>query len=150
MILNSLLGEQVRASFQRLQQGVEQWQEQAQSVDTYGVSGETFPAVNIGESAEAWHVYVFAAGIDRESLQVSLQNNALLIKGQRKPVLNAEEQGQHYYRRERFSGAFRRSVQLPDCIDAEHITARYQDGVLSITVAKDPSTHPRRIAVESA
>lgn len=147
-MVTGLLGEQVRSSLHRLQQEADQWFNRAWAVNTYGYAGEQFPPVNIGETPEAWHIYAFAPGIDQDSLNVSLQHNALLIEGHRKAMLNSEETGQHYYRRERFSGPFRRLIQLPDTIDPEQITAHYKEGILSVTVAKQASVRPRRITVQ--
>ena len=103
-----------------------------------------FPAVNLGASPAQVDVYVFAAGMDADKLDISLQQNLLSISGERKVELPEEAQ---VYRNERFNGAFRRVVTLPEDIDPEQVNATYRDGVLHITVKRREEAKPRRIEV---
>ncbi len=103
-----------------------------------------FPAVNLGASPDRVDVYVFAAGMDADKLDISLQQNLLSISGERKVELPADAQ---VYRNERFNGAFRRVVTLPEDIDPDRVEASYRDGVLHITVQRREEAKPRRIQV---
>jgi len=104
----------------------------------------TFPPVNVGSTAERVDVYLFAAGLDPKSLDLSIQQNLLVVAGSRRvPV--AEEAD--YYRRERFDGDFRRVVSLPDDVDPNRVDAKYRDGVLQITVQRREAARPRQITV---
>jgi len=104
----------------------------------------TFPAINAGSNPDSVTVYVFAPGIDSKSLDVSLQENVLTVTGQRDiPV----EQNAIYYRQERFGGAFRRVVTLPEDVDPDKVEASYKDGIVQITVQRRESAKPRQIEI---
>jgi HSP20 family protein len=109
------------------------------------VARGTYPPINIGATPEQVDVYVFAAGIDPASLDISIQQNLLTVAGERKAD---GEEGAQYYRRERFDGAFRRALTLPEDVDPERVSAQYRDGLLHISVARRESTQPRQIEVK--
>ncbi len=103
-----------------------------------------FPPLNVGSTPERVDVYLFAAGLDPKSLDISIQQNLLVVAGDRKlPV----EEAADYYRRERFEGGFRRVVTLPDDADPDRVEAKYRDGVLQITVQRREAARPRQISV---
>jgi HSP20 family protein len=104
----------------------------------------TFPPLNIGATPERVDVYVFAAGLDPKSLDLSIQQNLLSVAGSRKVEVN---ENANYYRRERFDGDFRRVISLPDDLDPERVDAKYRDGVLQITIPRRESARPRQITV---
>lgn len=103
----------------------------------------TFPPINVGSKGDRVDVYVFAAGIDPKALDISIQQNLLVISGHRASVA----QEGNYYRRERYDGEFRRAISLPDDVDPERVDAKYRDGVLQVTVRRRESTQPRQITV---
>jgi HSP20 family protein len=104
----------------------------------------TFPPINVGATPERVDVYLFAAGVDPKSLDISIQQNLLAVSGERKvPVDEAAD----YYRQERFDGEFRRVITLPDDVDPDRVDAKYRDGVLQITVQRREATRPRQITV---
>jgi HSP20 family protein len=105
----------------------------------------TFPPINVGSTPERVDVYLFAAGLDPRSLDLSIQQNLLTVSGSRK--LQADGAAE-YYRRERFDGDFRRVVTLPDDVDPERVDAKYRDGVLQISVQRRESARPRQIEVK--
>ncbi len=109
------------------------------------VTTGTYPAINIGASPKQVDVYVFAAGLDPASLDISLQQNLLSIAGQRRESL---PEGVQLYRRERFNGEFRRVLTLPEDVDPDQVEASYRDGVLHLTVARREEVKPRRITVK--
>jgi HSP20 family protein len=104
----------------------------------------TFPAVNVASSTDAVNVYVFAPGIDAKSLEISLQQNVLTVDGRREP---AEDSNATYYRNERFDGAFRRVIALPEDVDPEKVEASYRDGIVEIRIQRHESSKPRRIEI---
>jgi HSP20 family protein len=104
----------------------------------------TFPPVNVGSTPDRLDVYVFAAGLDPKTLDISIQQNLLAVSGSRR--LETQETAD-YYRRERFDGDFRRVISLPDDVDPDRVEARYRDGVLQITVQRRESARPRQITV---
>lgn len=105
----------------------------------------TYPAINVGASPERVDVYVYAAGVDPKTLDVSLQQNLLSISGERSIDLPEEAQ---LYRNERFSGTFRRTITLPEDVDPEEVNATYRDGLLHITVQRREAVKPRHIEVK--
>jgi HSP20 family protein len=109
------------------------------------VTGEAFPAFNVGESPDAVHVYMFAPGLDPKTLDLSIQRNLLTIAGERR--IEEPKAGAEVYRRERFSGTFRRVLSLPEEVNPELVNAVYHDGVLGITIAKKETAKPRQIPV---
>ena len=107
-----------------------------------------FPFVNVGETDDAVNVYVFAPGMSKDDLELSIENNTLLIHGKRQ--WPEEQQGRTYYRRERFAGEFNRAIRLPEGVDADKVQAHMQDGVLSIRLEKLAEQRPRRIEIQAA
>ncbi len=110
------------------------------------VAHGTYPPINIGATPERVDIYVFAAGLDPQALDISIQQNLLTIAGKRE--LPPTEEGRNYYRQERFSGAFRRVVTLPDDVDPERVEARYDNGVLQLQVQRRAAARPRQITVK--
>ncbi|QBQ56096.1 Hsp20/alpha crystallin family protein [Nitrosococcus wardiae] len=105
----------------------------------------TYPPINVGSTPDQVDVYLFAAGLDPKSLDISIQQNLLTVAGERK--LSTEE-GVNYYRKERFDGTFRRVVTLPEDVDPDQVSARYRDGVLHVTIQRRESAKPRQIEVK--
>ncbi len=109
------------------------------------VAAGTYPAINVGASPKQVDVYVFAAGVDPKSLDISLQQNLLTLSGDRKIEL---PEGAQAYRRERFNGSFKRVITLPDDVDPDKVNATYKDGVLHITVQRREELQPRKIEIK--
>ncbi len=109
------------------------------------VARGTYPPINIGSTPDQVDVYLFAAGIDPKSLDISIQRNLLTIDGERR--LNVEE-GADYFRNERFSGEFHRVITLPDDVNPGAVEANYRDGILRITIQRHEATKPRQIEVK--
>ena len=104
----------------------------------------TFPPINVGATPERVDVYLFAAGLNPKSLDISIQQNPLAVSGERKvPV----DETADYYRQERYDGEFRRVITLPDDVDPDRVDAKYRDGVLQITVQRREAVRPRQITV---
>lgn len=107
----------------------------------------TFPPMNVGVTPERVDVYVFAAGIDPASIDLSIQQNVLSISGRRDAPEGGDDKAA-YYRRERFTGEFRRAVTLPEDVDPERVEAKYRDGVLQVTIQRREAARPRRVPVQ--
>jgi HSP20 family protein len=104
-----------------------------------------FPPINVGFTPERVDVYVFAAGLDPKSLELTIQQNLLIVAGNRPAPAEASAD---YYRRERFDGEFRRVVTLPDDVDPDRVDASYRDGVVHVTVQRREASRPRQISVK--
>ncbi len=86
-------------------------------------------------------------GVKLEDVNITVQDRVLTISGERKVEEETERGG--YYVRERRHGSFRRSMTLPEGVDEESIRARFQDGVLEVTLEGAAAVRePRRIQVE--
>ena len=105
----------------------------------------TFPPINVGATPERVDVYLFVAGVDPRTIDVSVQQNLLSVSGSRKLTANPDAE---YYRRERFDGDFHRVIALPDDADPDRVDARYQEGVLHITVQRRQAAKPRQIQIQ--
>jgi len=109
------------------------------------VARGTYPPINLGATSEGVDVYLFAAGLDPKTLDISIQQNLLTVAGERN--LEIPENVEHY-RRERFSGPFRRVISLPEDVDPEKVDALYVDGVLHIAIQRREASRPRQIEVK--
>src|SRR5207244_10199534 len=88
----------------------------------------SFPALNIGTTAEAVEIYAFAPGIDASTLDVTVDKGLLTISGERKAAPQEEGAKQTVYASERPQGSFRRVVSLPEDADPERVQASYTNG----------------------
>jgi HSP20 family protein len=109
------------------------------------VARGTYPPINVGATAEKVDVYLFAAGLDPAALDISIQRNLLSVAGERRAAV---QEGVEYYRRERFSGPFRRVVTLPEDVDPDRVEAHYRDGILQVSVQRREATRPRQIHIK--
>jgi HSP20 family protein len=103
-----------------------------------------FPPANVGATPERVDVYLFAAGMEPKSLDISIQQNLLVVSGARTVPVNEQAD---YYRKERFDGEFRRVIVLPDDVDPDRVDATYRDGVLHVTIQRREAARPRQISV---
>ena len=142
----------------RLQGVLDQVRRPAGVSSIRALSGASFPAINVGSTPEAVEVMALAPGVDPAALQITVDRGLLVIAGERKAAAvngTAQPEGQqqparqdvNVYARERFTGAFRRVLSLPEDADAARVEATYRDGLLRISVAKRESSLPRRIEV---
>lgn len=113
-----------------------------------GLGNGRFPALNVGGTPESVEIYAFAPGVDPASLDVSLDRGVLSISGERRSELPGREEKATVHIDERFAGRFRRVLSLPEDIDAETMSAAYQDGVLHVSVKRRAAPQPRRIAIQ--
>jgi HSP20 family protein len=109
-----------------------------------------FPPINMGSSPDAVEIYAFAPGVDIEKVDVSVDRGLLTIAGERNTALPADSDKVSIFAAERFDGAFRRVVSLPEDADPTRVEARYRDGILRIVVPKRESSKPRRIEVKES
>jgi HSP20 family protein len=105
-----------------------------------------YPPVNISEDHD--HIYVRAElpGVQAADLAITLQDNSLILRGERK--IPAEAKQVNYHRRERESGFFRRIVALPSQVRGDKVEATCKDGILTIKLAKPEEVKPRKIEVK--
>lgn len=107
-----------------------------------------FPALNVGTWAEALEIYAFAPGIDPGSIDVTVEKGLLTLSGERKSA-GQQSRDATVYAKERFEGAFRRVVSLPEDADPGRVEASYRNGVLKVVVHRLEAAKPRQISVKS-
>jgi HSP20 family protein len=83
-----------------------------------------------------------------EDVKLTVENNVLTIRGERKEERKSENEQVH--RSERVYGMFERSFALPNTVDPERIDARYENGILRITIPKAERARPREIPVRGS
>lgn len=111
------------------------------------LAGAAFPIINVGTTAETVEVMALAPGLDASTLQLTVDRGLLIIAGERKNESPPQGAQTTVYAQERFDGAFRRVVNLPEDADPAKVDASYRDGILRVTVAKRETSKPRRIEV---
>jgi len=111
------------------------------------LNGASFPTLNVGATRDAIEVMALAPGLDPASVQVTVDRGLLVIAGERKNQVPEAGDRTSVYAQERFTGAFRRVVSLPDDADPGQVDATYRDGVLRVTIAKRESSKPRRVEI---
>jgi HSP20 family protein len=107
-----------------------------------------FPPMNVWTNSEGAVVTVELPGVNPEQIEVSVVGDTLTLRGKR--VAEDLPEGARYQRRERFQGEFARSLQLPFTIDADHVEAQYENGILTITLPRAEADKPKRITVQAA
>ena len=100
--------------------------------------GATVPAINVIENEKDYRVDVAAPGMTKEDFDIHVgEGNQLVISMEKKSENNEKgKEGEKYLRREFAYTAFRQAFDLPDNVDAEHISAAMENGVLEITLPK--------------
>lgn len=105
------------------------------------------PPVDIQERGNEYQIKAELPGIDPQDVDVRVEGNTLIIRGERKQ--EEEETGTNFFRRERNYGSFMRAFTLPETIDADHIKATAKGGLLTITVPKTAPGRTSRVEVQS-
>jgi HSP20 family protein len=103
------------------------------------------PPVDVYEDEHNIMLKIEVPGIDEKDIDVRMENNTLTIHGERK--FEKEEKEENFRRVERLYGSFTRSFTLPNSVDAEHVSANYDKGMLKITLAKKAEAKPKQIKV---
>ena len=101
-----------------------------------GWNGHFSPDMDVSESDRQIEVTAELPGMDGKDIEITLTDSVLTVKGEKRSKSEEEDKDKRYYRLERSYGAFRRSFQLPPEIEARAVSARFDKGVLKITVAK--------------
>ncbi len=103
------------------------------------------PPVDIYEDEKKVLLKLEVPGIEEKDLDVSVENNTLTVKGERK--LEKEEKEENFHRVERRYGSFFRAFTLPPTVDTEHVKADYHNGILKLELTKKPEAQPKQIKV---
>ena len=104
------------------------------------------PAIDVLEQKDDFVVSCDLPGVDEKDLDISIAENVLTIKGEKKE--HPEQTKVKVYRRETWHGAFQRTLALPDTINADAIDAKLSDGILRMRLPKREETKPKQISVK--
>ena len=103
------------------------------------------PVCDIFEDKDGIRIVAEIPGVNPEDVKLSLENNTLTIRGEKKQA--TEEKAEHVHRYERSYGVFERSFSLPTTVDPEKVEANYSNGLLTISLPKVERARPREIQV---
>ena len=107
-----------------------------ETVSRSGGSAYSFvPRVDIIENENSFDIHVAVPGMDKQDFNIDLKDNYLTISGERK--FTHERNENHFRSIETQYGSFSRSFSMPDNVDAGKITAKYNQGILEVTIPKD-------------
>jgi HSP20 family protein len=112
---------------------------------SFGTSFWT-PAVDVAENENEVQVKVELPGISKDDVKITMQENILTIRGEKKQ--ENETKNSEYRRVERSYGSFQRSFTLPTSVKHDEIEASYKDGILTVTLPKAEEAKPKQIDVK--
>ncbi len=103
------------------------------------------PAMDLLETEDDFVLRADLPGLSESDVNIELEANVLTVSGERK--VEHEERKEGYYRVERASGSFSRSLTLPDGVDPEAVKASFDRGVLEIRIPKPEQRKPRKVSI---
>src|SRR5690606_15310672 len=108
--------------------------------------GKKMPAVNISETDNTFLVEVAAPGMEKKDFHVSVEDGVLTIRSEKE---EKKEQNDKNYRRQEYSfESFERCFRLPETVDTEAVNARYDNGILKISLKKTAVEAPKKMEVK--
>ena len=111
-----------------------------------GLRDAWVPAVDIQETEKAFVFTAELPGLEKEDVEITLEDNLLTVSGERS--LEEKDEGDTYHRIERSYGKFSRSFSLPSQVDNSQVVAGFADGLLKIEVPKSEQAQPRKIEIK--
>jgi HSP20 family protein len=108
--------------------------------------GAWVPPIDVQETKKDVVVMMDIPAIDPKEVSISIMEDRLTVKGERKREEEAKEVD--YYRSERIYGSFQRIIQLPSEVVGDKAKASYKDGVLKITIPKSQKAVPKEVKIE--
>ena len=108
--------------------------------------GAWTPNVDIFENKDEIVLEAELPGMNREDFDLTIENNVLTLRGERR--FEKRDEADNYHRVERAYGAFTRSFTLPQTVSAENAAAEYKNGVLRVTLRKREEVKARRIEIK--
>jgi HSP20 family protein len=112
------------------------------------ITSAWFAPTDVSEDADGIQISMELPGVDPDAVRLSLENNILTIRGEK--TNRGEQKNERIHRFERTYGTFERTFVLPSTVDPENIEARYENGVLLVTIPKAERAKPREIRVRAS
>ena len=112
----------------------------------YAGEEEPFPAVNAWSGNDEVVITADIPGVDPKAVNLTVKDNVVVLEGEKA----AERLGENttFHRRERGTGKFMRSMQLPFPVDADKVSAKCKDGVLTITLPRHKASKAKKIQID--
>jgi len=107
---------------------------------------DMYPPMNVIAKDDRYLIECELPGYTQDAIDLTIAGNTITLKGE---LNQPEPKGASYHRRERRTGTFSRSLQLPERIDAETTSAKFNNGILTIELPKAPEVRPRQIQVHA-
>lgn len=104
------------------------------------------PAMDLIETDDHFVLKADLPGLDERDVSIEVEDNVLTVSGER--TAEHEDKREGYVRVERSYGTFRRSLTLPEGVDAEGIAASFDNGVLEVRIPKPEERKPRKVAIQ--
>ena len=111
------------------------------------ITSTLFAPTDVSEDADALQITMELPGVQPEDARLSLENNILTIRGEKRQEI--DENNERVHRFERVYGTFERTFALPNTVDPDKIDARFENGVLLIRIPKAERARPREIRVNA-
>jgi HSP20 family protein len=111
-----------------------------------GVFGEWFPEFDLSETKDALVVKAEVPGMSPRDIHISLVDNSLVIKGEKKQQMDEKNENYHYIGRS--YGEFARAIPLPREVEGDKVKASYKDGVLNIFLPKSAQAKEKEIQIK--
>jgi len=108
-------------------------------------TGTWQPAVDLVENDNNFLLTAELPGLEKKDISLNIVNNVLTLRGEKKAEKEFKED--KYYRLERSSGTFQRSVTLPTAVQTDKVAAEFKDGVLKVTLPKKEEVKPKQISI---
>ena len=104
------------------------------------------PDVDLNETDNSFTIKADIPGLTKKDIKIDILNNVLTISGERNDKTTNDDDYYHY--RERLSGAFSRSFNIPEIVNQDKITANFKNGMLIIELGKKDKVLPKKIEIK--
>jgi HSP20 family protein len=105
-----------------------------------------YPAIDVRENETDYKIVAELPGMSKDDVKISVTDNIVTIRGEKKAQV--EENNENWHQTERTYGAFERSFTLGTSVDPSGVKARFENGVLTVTLPKSEEARPREVQIE--
>lgn len=128
-------------------QELENWQNRGMQSGDEGSSRLWAPMVDVLENQDEILLEAELPGMKKDEIDIELNGDTLVLRGERK--FEQTQRGEQFHRIERQYGAWQRTFQIEVPIDAQKVSANYEQGVLTVRLPKAESLKPRQISIQT-
>jgi HSP20 family protein len=113
-------------------------------------NGSLMPSMEVTETDKEIVITTELPGLERKDVEISLEDNVLTIRGEKKSETSPDDKNKNVHVSERSYGVFYRALELPGSVDPASVQATMSKGVLKITIPKPARAQPKKIEVKEA